>query len=142
MKRTAAFTLTEILVALAVLGTVMAVIIPSYNNTRKVSFDTATTNCHKVIFTELTAYRARNGSYPSNISALSGDVTEACGQAGVQVTGHNPDAPGPPAKNATGNGVVTPYGNSFILYTWHPGGTKTVLSSPYEGVRMRDLPYP
>lgn len=139
MKRTAAFTLTEILVALAVLGTVMAVIIPSYNNTRKVSFDTANTNCHKVIFTELTAYRARNGSYPANISALSGDVTEACGQAGVQVTGYRPDFP---VRNDTGDGIVTPYGNSFILYTWHPGGTKTVLSSPYEGLRMRDIPYP
>ena len=131
-RRTAGFTLIEILVALVILMVVSGLLLRTYQGSQRTAYDGASANCLQVIGAQQALFRAR-------ISQLGGDVTEACTAKGVQVTGIVPSVP---VAATPGNGAISLYGGSYIYYTWHPQGSMAFLADPPEGIPFGKRPYP
>lgn len=88
-----AFTLVELRIVIAIITVLAAALWPNLIGLRGHPHDVANAQCHRTLLVTLTAYKADNGHYPTEISALGAPVERACVRTGVQVAGHAPHVP-------------------------------------------------
>lgn len=116
--RTSGFTLTEMVVAIAVVIALIALLVPSYVRATTAGFDAAARNCAVEIGKAASVYMAgHNGTLPTapfNPNVLGGNVQEACADIRVM-----PYA-SPTARSGT----------EYAVYSWHDRGPAFFTSHP------------
>lgn len=92
------FTLIELLVVIVILGVLAAVVVFSINGITDNSEESACRAQKRTIETAVEAYRAENGSYPTNMAALVPNFlreTPSTKWGAVSVSGNNVTQPCP-----------------------------------------------
>lgn len=93
------FTLVELMVAIAIIGVLSAILIPTYSGAQKRGYDAAAAQCGEAIVKRQIEARIENQTYFPALWQLGTDVGEACQSQDVHVQRHSS-----PANNA-GAGV-------------------------------------
>lgn len=132
-QATQGFTLIELLTVLAIITILAAILMPNFLGIRKRPHDVAAVQCARAIFTAQMLYRAENGTYEADITALGLDVQELCIAAGVQVSTVSFPATTPAAS---GNNRVSLTANGACFYVWDGAGSQKMLWNHCDSASM------
>ncbi|CAM3826042.1 hypothetical protein DESA109040_22225 [Deinococcus saxicola] len=132
-QATQGFTLIELLTVLAIIAILAAILMPNFFGIRKRPHDVAAVQCARAIFTAQTLYRAENGTFEADITALGPDVQEVCVAAEVQVSTVSFPATTPAAN---GNNRVSYSANGVCFYVWDRAGSQRMLWNHCDAASM------
>lgn len=91
------FTLVELMVAVAIIGVLSAILIPTYNGAQKRGYDAAAAHCGEAIVKRQIEARVENQTHFGALWQLGTDVGELCQNQDVHVHRHSSPANNPGA---------------------------------------------
>ncbi|MBZ9714386.1 type IV pilin protein [Deinococcus multiflagellatus] len=131
------FTLIEMLLIMAIMGVLAAIMIPSFLETRRRPYDTASQACHHTILVQLTEYRVGSQPVPPGPVTQFRDVARQCTTNGVQISSVAPTQP-----TAAGNAEVTATADGDLeFWVWHPQGRHIYYTNTQTGDQLTATPF-